>query len=134
MTLAIGSGNIADFIGRFGIGKRASSAVTHDGTGYFAVTPQAPYHAGLSTAEQAVQLLAKADARLADIGSGKNKLLFVAIILADMGDYNAINEVWDDWVADIAPPARACFEARLASSALKIEMIMICAAPATPQP
>ncbi|WP_439502593.1 RidA family protein [Aminobacter ciceronei] len=134
MTLAIGSGNIADFIGRFGIGKRASSAVTHDGTGYFAVTPQAPYDAGLSTAEQAVQLLAKADARLADIGSGKNKLLFVAIILADMGDYNAINEVWDDWVADIAPPARACFEARLASPALKIEMIMICAAPATPQP
>lgn len=128
MTVTIEAGDIAGMINRFGVGKRASIAVTHNGTGYFAVTPQAPYDAGLSTAEQAVQLLAKADARLAEIGSGKDKLIFVAIILADMADYAAVNEVWDGWVADIAPPARACFEARLASPALKVEMIMVCAA------
>jgi hypothetical protein len=29
-------------IQRFGIGKRASIAVSHGGTGYFACTPQAP--------------------------------------------------------------------------------------------
>ncbi|HWK65817.1 MAG TPA: RidA family protein [Rhizobiaceae bacterium] len=128
MTVTIGAGDIADVINRFGVGKRASIAVTHNGTGYFAVTPQAPYDAELSTAEQAAQLLAKADARLAEIGSSKDKLIFVAIILADMADYAAVNEVWDGWVADIEPPARACFEARLASPALKIEMIMVCAA------
>lgn len=128
MTSTIGAGDIAGMINRFGVGKRASIAVTHNGTGYFAVTPQAPYDPELSTAEQAAQLLAKADARLAEIGSGKDKLIFVAIILADMADYAAVNEVWDGWVADIAPPSRACFEARLASPALKIEMIMVCAA------
>lgn len=128
MNHVMEAGDIAGLINRFGIGKRASIAVTHNGTGYFAVTPQAPYDETLSTAEQAQQLLAKADARLGDIGSGKDRLLFVAIILADMADYAAVNEVWDNWVSDIAPPARACFEARLASSALKVEMIMICAA------
>lgn len=128
MTSTIAADDIAGMINRFGIGKRASIAVTHNGTGFFAVTPQAPYDAELSTADQAAQLLAKADARLAEIGSGKDKLIFVAIILADMADYAAVNEVWDGWVADIAPPARACFEARLASPALKVEMIMVCAA------
>ncbi|TKT74703.1 RidA family protein [Aquamicrobium sp. LC103] len=122
-------GGIAALISRFGVGKRASIAVTHNGTGYFAVTPQAPYDADLSTHEQTVQLLAKAEARLREIGSGKDKLLFVAIILADMADYAAMNEVWDGWVADIEPPARACFNAQLASPALKVEMIMVCAAP-----
>lgn len=128
MTSTIAADDIAGMINRFGIGKRASIAVTHNGTGFFAVTPKAPYDAELSTADQAAQLLAKADARLAEIGSGKDKLIFVAIILADMADYAAVNEVWDGWVADIAPPARACFEARLASPALKVEMIMVCAA------
>lgn len=121
-------GDIAGLINRFGVGKRGSIAVTHNGTGYFAVTPQAPYDETLSTAVQAEQLLAKAAARLSEIGSNKGKLLFVAIILADMNDLAAVNEVWDQWVGDIEPPARACFNARLASPALKIEMIMICAA------
>lgn len=128
MNRVMEAGDIAGMITRFGVGKRASIAVAHNGTGYFAVTPQAPYDETLSAAEQAQQLLAKADARLTDIGSGKDRLLFVAIILADMNDYAAVNEVWDNWVSDITPPARACFEARLASPALKIEMIMICAA------
>lgn len=121
----------ADFssiIERFGVGKRGSLAVMHQSTGYFACTPQAPYDGSLSTAEQTRQLLAKAEGRLTEIGSAKEGLIFCAIILANMDDYAAMNEVWDEWVADIAPPARACFEARLASPDLKVEMIMISAA------
>lgn len=105
---------------------RASLATVAGGTGYFAVTPEAPYDGALSTAEQARQLLAKAEARLAAIGSGKDRLLFCAILLRDMAEVAAFNAVWDGWVADIVPPARACFEARLASPDLKVEMIMIC--------
>jgi enamine deaminase RidA (YjgF/YER057c/UK114 family) len=82
----------------------------------------------LSAAEQTRQLLAKAEGRLVEIGSSKERLIFCAIILANMDDYATMNEVWDDWVADIAPPARACVEARLASPDLKVEMIMISAA------
>lgn len=118
-------------IQRFGIGKRASIAVSHGGTGYFACTPQAPYDGALSVAEQTRQLLAKADARLAEIGTSKDKLLFVAIILSDMAGYAEMNEVWDEWVGSIAPPSRACFSAALASPALKVEMIMISAVPET---
>lgn len=127
MTSSLFETGAAGLIQRFGVGKRASTAVTHDGTGYFAVTPQAPYDGSLSVAEQTRQLLAKADARLAEIGTGKDKLLFVAIILADMAGYAEMNEVWDAWVADIAPPSRACFSAALASPALKVEMIMVSA-------
>lgn len=116
-----------DLIERFGIGKRASIAVSHNGTGYFAVTPQAPYDGSLSAAEQTRQLLEKAEARLAEIGSSKDRLLFVAIILPDMANYAEMNGVWDEWVADIAPPARACFSGALASPDMKVEMIMVCA-------
>lgn len=72
-------------------------------------------------------MLDKAQTRLAEIGSNKSRLLFVAIILADMADYAEMNTVWDTWVSDIAPPARACFSAALASPALKVEMIMVSA-------
>ncbi|MCO5732189.1 RidA family protein [Rhizobium sp. SSA_523] len=118
-------------IERFGIGKRGSLAVTHQGTGYFAVTPEAPYDAGLTVAEQTRQLLAKADRRLTEIGSSRDKLIFVAIMIADMAGLDEMNAIWDEWVAEIAPPARACFEARLANPALKVEMIMISAASGT---
>ncbi|MGK6311541.1 RidA family protein [Neorhizobium sp. DT-125] len=122
--------DFSSIIQRFGVGKRGSLAVVHQGTGYFACTPQAPYDGSLSTAEQARQLLAKAEGRLAEIGSSKEGLIFCAIMLADMDDYAAMNEVWDEWVSGISPPARACFEARLASPDLKVEMIMVCAAKA----
>lgn len=120
--------DFSSIIERFGVGKRGSLAVVHQGTGYFACTPQAPYDGSLSAAEQTRQLLAKAEGRLVEIGSSKERLIFCAIILANMDDYATMNEVWDDWVADIAPPARACVEARLASPDLKVEMIMISAA------
>lgn len=119
--------DLTSIIERFGVGKRGSLAVVHQGTGYFACTPQAPYDGSLSTVCQTRQLLAKADARLAEIGASRKGLVFCAIVLANMDDYAAMNAVWDDWIADVAPPARACFQARLASSDLKVEMIMVCA-------
>ncbi|MGI3165401.1 Rid family hydrolase [Pseudooceanicola sp. 200-1SW] len=122
-----------DIITRFGTGARASIATVANGTGYFAVTPQAPYDGRLTTAEQAEQLLAKAEARLEEIGSTKAGLLFCAIILKDISEVAAFNAVWDGWVADIAPPARACFEANMANPDLKVEMIMICAVPDAPR-
>ena len=134
MSLEETAPDAAELIARFGVGARASLATLLNGTGYFAVTPEAPYDGRLSAAEQTRQLLAEAEARLAAIGSGKDRLAFVAIILADTADCQGMNAVWDEWVKDIAPPARACFEARLASPALKVEMIMICASREAPAP
>ncbi|MFC4171400.1 Rid family hydrolase [Microvirga sp. GCM10011540] len=127
--MTIEAEHAADLIKHFGIGSRASIATVLNGTGYFAVTPEAPYDSRLSTADQTRQLLCKAEARLARIGSGKDRLAFVAIILVDMKDYQAVNAVWDEWVKDIVPPARVCLEARLASPDLKVEMIMVSAVP-----
>lgn len=118
---------IEDMIARLGPGARSSLAVTYNGTTYFAVTPQAPYDEALPAAEQTRQLLAKAEDRLRQAGSGKERLLFVAIILRDMADCDAVNAVWDGWLSAGAAPARACFQAGLANPALKVEMIMVAA-------
>lgn len=125
--------DISSVITRLGAGMRSSLAVTQRGTAYFAVTPHQPYDGSLSAAEQAHQLLAKAQDRLHQLGSRKDLLIFTAIILSDMTHYGAVNTVWDAWVAPGAPPARACFAATLASPDLKVEMIMI-AAVDTPDP
>ncbi len=120
--------NILDVIQRLDVGPRMSMGVRHKDTVYFAVTPQAPYDGALSAAEQCKQLFNKAQGRLDALGSSRSKLLFVAIILADMNDFAAVNEVWDGWIDPAAPPARACFQAVLTQPSLKLEMIMIAAA------
>jgi enamine deaminase RidA (YjgF/YER057c/UK114 family) len=99
----------------------------HKDTGYFAVTPLAPYDGNLSAAEQCRQLLQKAQARLDALGSSRSKLLFVAIILADMSYFDEVNQIWDAWIDPAAPPVRACFQAGLTQPSLKLEMIMIAA-------
>jgi len=121
--------DLSNLVTRFGGSARASLATSAGGLGFFAVTPEAPYDPSLSTAEQARQLFAKAEKRLVEIGSSKAAMTFCAIILADMGDVASFNAEWDQWVADVSPPARACFEARLANPALKVELIVICATP-----
>lgn len=118
---------LTNLIARFGIAPRASLAVTHAGTGYFAVTPKAPYDGSSSIAEQAQQLLEKSEARLREIGSDKSRILFVATMILDIDDLPAFNAVWDQWIAGVEPPARACFQAKLGNPALKVEQIVICA-------
>jgi enamine deaminase RidA (YjgF/YER057c/UK114 family) len=118
---------LEDLITRFGVTPRSSLAVASGNLAFFAVTPKVPYDGNLTAADQATQLLEKADDRLALVGSSKEKLLFVGIILPDMVDYDAVNAVWDQWVMPGAPPSRACWQAKLASAALKIEMIMVAA-------
>lgn len=121
-------------IERFGVSARASLAVSHNGTGYFAVTPQAPYDEALTTAEQARQLFEKADARLQEIGSSRDRMLFVAILLRDIADVGAFNAQWDEWLKDVPAPSRACFEAKLANPAMKVELIIVCSVTADPLP
>lgn len=115
----------ADLIHRFGGSARASLATVSNGIGFFAVTPQAPYDGALSTADQARQLFAKAETRLQEIGSQKDAMLFATILLRDIGDVAEFNEAWDAWVIDVAPPARACFEAKLANPDMKVELVIV---------
>lgn len=119
--------DLADMITRFGVSDRASLAVRHGATGYFAVTPKAPYDGSLSITEQANQMFEKLDARLVEIGSARDRILMCAIILADMADYEGFNAAWISWLEGTPPPTRGCFAATLAKPGLKVEMLVICA-------
>ena len=45
-----------------------------------------------------------------------------------MSDYAAMNAVWDAWVPQGEPPARATVEARLANPAYRVEMQVVATA------
>lgn len=77
---------------------------------------------GETAAEQTADVLAQTDRWLAECGSDKAHVLDAVIYLRDMGDYTAMNEVWDAWVAAGRTPARACVEARLARPEWRVEI------------
>jgi enamine deaminase RidA (YjgF/YER057c/UK114 family) len=105
-------------------GKRMSQIVTHGDTVYLAGqvgTPRA------SVAQQTRDCLAKVEALLAEAGSDKTRILQAIIWLADMGDFEEMNGVWDAWVPEGQAPARACGEARLATPDYLVEVIVVAA-------
>ena len=57
-------------------------------------------------------------------GSSREQMLRATIWLADMSDFNGLNEVWNAWVPEGHAPARACGEAKLARAELKVEIIV----------
>lgn len=76
---------------------------------------------------QTQSVLAKIEQLLADAGSSKEHLLSATIWLKDMADFAAMNAVWDEWVKDIIPPARACGESKLAHDDLLVEITITAA-------
>jgi enamine deaminase RidA (YjgF/YER057c/UK114 family) len=108
-------------IQRINPGKRLSDATVYNGVAYLA--GQVPEDARLPIREQTRSVLAQIDAILATVGSDKTRILSATIYLSSMGDFAAMNEVWDAWVgADSQTPARATVEARLASPDDKVEI------------
>ena len=110
-------------IQRFETGARMSQAVVHNGTVYLAgQVSDAP-----DVTAQTREILAKIDALLAMAGSDKGQLLSATLWLADVGDYAAVNQVWDAWVPAGAAPVRACVESRLAGDVFRVEIGAIAA-------
>ncbi|PCJ07706.1 MAG: hypothetical protein COB16_09735 [Rhodobacteraceae bacterium] len=106
-------------------GPRMSQIVTHNGTIYLAGQVGDPNQ---DVVAQTQTCLHRIDALLAEVGSDKAKILSCTIWLADMADFDAMNAVWDAWVAQGHTPARACGEARLATTDYLVEMIVVAAA------
>lgn len=107
-------------------GKRMSQAVAYNGLVYIAGQVADDPKANLET--QTRQVLAKIDALLAEAGSARAKLLAVNVFLPNISDFDAMNVVYDAWIAQAAPaPARACVEARLADPDLRIEITAVAA-------
>jgi enamine deaminase RidA (YjgF/YER057c/UK114 family) len=80
-----------------------------------------------SVADQTHECLRRVDALLSKAGSSKENILQAIIWVADMADFQAMNEVWDAWVPAGSAPARACGEAKLARPELKVEIIITAA-------
>ena len=106
-------------------GKRMSQASVHGNTVYLA--GQVADDTKQDVAGQTRQVLAQIDKLLAEAGTDKSRILFAQIVLADIGTFAAMNEVWDGWVAPGNPPARATIEAKLVAPEYKIEIIVTAA-------
>lgn len=76
---------------------------------------------------QVRQVLAEIDALLARGGSDKSKILSAQVWLSDIGDFAAMNAVWDAWVVPGHTPARATVEATLSEPAMKVEIMVVAA-------
>ena len=113
-------------IERLETGPRMSQAVIHNGLVYLAgqVAVDAP---GASVPEQTRNILQRIDALLAAAGTDKTRILSATVWLADMRAFAELNSVWDKWVAQGATPARACVEAKLASTDYTVEIGIIAA-------
>lgn len=109
-------------IERYEVGPRMSQAVVYRGVAYLAgivADDLVP-----SVGEQTQQILAKIDRILGAVGSDKTKILKANIWLADIRRFDEMNAVWDAWVSQSHPPARATVEARLAGRDYLVEVMV----------
>ena len=114
-------------ITRLDVGPRYSEAAIHGGTVYLAgQVAEATAHLGVK--EQTSEVLHLIDTLLARAGSRKDRILFAQVFLSNMADYVEFNAAWDAWCPPGHAPPRATVEARLASTHLRVE-IVITAAP-----
>ena len=115
-------------IKRIKVGARMSQAVVYGGI--CSTADQVALNAaGEDAAAQTTDILNSIDALLAEAGTDKSNLLTATIWLADMADFQAINDVWDAWVVEGATPTRACVESKLAAPQFTVEIAVTAAAP-----
>lgn len=106
---------------------RASQISVHNGTVYFAATPDRPFDPGASAAEQTRQMLKRVDERLKLAGSDKSMILAAHVMISDMRHFSDMNGAWDEWVDQQSPPVRACGACDLGSPDMKVEVIITAA-------
>jgi len=111
-------------ITKTGSNARLSQVAVHNGTVY--LSGQTSQITG-GVQEQAADIFSKIDRLLSDAGTDRTKLLSAQIWLTDMADFNAMNQVWEQWLEGTQPPVRACLHSILANPAYKIEVQVIAA-------
>lgn len=112
-------------IKRLHVDKTLSEIAIHNGVVYLA--GQVAEDLALDAAGQTQEVLAHIDHLLGEAGSDKTRILMCQIFLADLKDFAAMNEVWNEWVADGNSPPRATVEAKLAKPEWRIEMVVTAA-------
>jgi len=112
-------------IKRIDCGPRMSEAVVKGNRIY--CSGMIPEDTSFDITGQVKQALAEIDSLLAKGGSDKTKILTATVWLADMGDFAAMNAVWDAWVVSGQTPARATVQARMNDPKLKVEIMVVAA-------
>lgn len=107
-------------------GNRLANFVTYNGVAY--LSGQVPTTTEHNIALQTEEVLAKIDALLAQADSCKENMLSAQIWLKDMGqDFAKFNEIWEAWIGDNPPPARAAVEANMARPDVLVEVMVTAA-------
>lgn len=111
-------------IQRFGVTRRWSDAVVHNGTAYFVEVPDDMTQ---DIQGQITQVLNQIDERLKLFGSNRTRLLQVLIYLPNLAYGAVLNSLWDKWVPEGHAPARACVHAALGHPDCRVEMVITAA-------
>lgn len=110
---------------RYHVNDRLSEMTVFNNTVYLA--GQVASDASADARGQTEQVLGMVDKLLTEAGTDKAHILMCQIFLADMADFAAMNEVWDDWVAPGDAPPRATVQARLAKPEWRVEVVVTAA-------
>ncbi len=112
-------------IRRIDPGPRMSEAVVRGNRIY--CSGMIPEDTSLDITGQVKQALFEIDSLLAKGGSDKTRILTATIWLADIGDFAAMNAVWDAWVVPGQTPARATVQASMNDPKMKVEIMVVAA-------
>jgi enamine deaminase RidA (YjgF/YER057c/UK114 family) len=104
-------------------GRRMSKAVRVNNLIFLA--GQVPQDLSADIGVQTRQVLDAIDTIMAEFGGSKSDIVSVQVWLSDMADFQGMNAVWDDWVDQENPPARATGGVALARPGMRVEMIVV---------
>ncbi|RUR66390.1 RidA family protein [Variovorax guangxiensis] len=118
---------------RHDMGPRFSEMVTVDlgAARLLYLSGQVAENPSLDITGQMREILRHIDRLLATQGATKQDLVSVTIYLRTVGDYAAMNSVWDEWVPAGHTPARATVGAKLIDSEYRVEIQATAAIAAT---
>ena len=116
-------------ITRHEMGARFSEMVTVDlgAARLLYLSGQVAEDASLDITGQAREVLRRIDELLATEGANRTHIVSVTIYLRTVGDYAAMNAVWDEWVPAGLTPARATVGAKLIDSEYRVEIQAVAA-------
>jgi len=86
------------------------------------IAGQVAENTSLDITGQTREILMFIDRLLEKEGADKTSIVSVRIFLASIGDYAAMNSVWDDWVPQGHTPARTTVGAKLIRPEYKVEI------------
>ncbi|OGV53249.1 MAG: hypothetical protein A2017_06180 [Lentisphaerae bacterium GWF2_44_16] len=105
--------------------KRMSRIVIHNGTVY--LCGQVANERTPDIRQQTRGMLENVQKLLDSAGSSRDKILSATVYLKNMGDFQAMNEIWDEWIPEGQAPARACVQAKMAYEEVLVEISIIAA-------